>query len=342
MFTLSAADKSRIVSPVLKYVGGKTKLLPELIQRMPGKFAKYHEPFTGGGAMFFALAGMGLLNQDQYTNAYLSDANPDVINLYKALAWNENAVIQELQLMQAHHRENPAVYYINCRQHRNSLALMAAEFVNEPAFTRGHAAPDQLHTSGHTTHASAHASVIWAALTLYLNRTCYNGLWRVNKRGAFNVPLGDYDHQALDLVREETLRDAARVLGARHVEGPKRAQVIIRHCDFLCTIQAMTPGDFVYFDPPYLPISATAKFTNYAREGFGDPEQRSLANVAAELAFRGVHVMVSQADTPYARELYAHPLLTVDSVEMPRAINSKADKRGKVGELIITSRHTHE
>ncbi len=162
-----------------------------------------------------------------------------------------------------------------------------------------------------------------AARFIYLNKTCFNGLWRVNSKGEFNVPMGSYKNPAI--CQEDNLR-------ACHValQG-----VDVRLRDF----RKLNAGadDFVYFDPPYQPLSATASFTSYAKSSFGEGEQKTLRDVCLALHDQGAKVMLSNSDTPLIRALYAGGVFTIEKVQAPRYVNSRADARGAVNELLITN-----
>lgn len=270
--------------PVVKWVGGKTRLLPELLERRPTTFRRYFEPFVGGAAMFFRL---------NPSDAVLSDCNPDLVNMYRCVAWNVEAVIKRLR---AHKRNHSTEHYYETRDRFNS--------------TRG---PRQGRTS-----------VERAAAFIYLNKTCYNGLWRVNSRGGFNVPMGRYTDPPI--CEPTRLRAASRVLQKARLE-------VGSYADAVADAGA---GDFVYFDPPYHPVSPTANFTSYTAGDFGEDDQRELASLVRHLDERGVHVMLSNSDTPFIRKLYRG--LRVDTVTCARAINSKASSRGAVNEVIVTNR----
>lgn len=263
--------------PVLKWAGGKGRLLSELIHRVPTEFNAYHEPFIGGGALFFALAGQG-----RFTQAYLSDANPSLIDVYLALREHVDEVIA---ILKGHVYEREHYYRVRA-QRPEDLTL-----------------PQR------------------AARVIYLNKTCYNGLYRENRRGEFNVPFGRYKNPTI--CDEPNLRAAARLL-----QG-----VDIARRPFTTTPDYAKAGDFVYFDPPYHPLSATANFTAYDRAGFGRDDQRRLRDVFATLRDQGVMAMLSNSDTPFIRELYAG--FSIDQVLVSRAVNSKANGRGKVAEIII-------
>ena len=265
--------------PFLKWAGGKGRLLPELIARLPERSAAYHEPHIGSGALFFELASRGVLGQ-----AYLSDVNQSLIDTYLAVRDDVEGVISILKKHQKKHDQD--YYYL----------VRAID-------------PSRLSPAGR------------AARTIYLNKTCYNGLYRENKKGQFNVPFGRY--------KNPTICDAANLRNvSRALQG-----VDIACRGFASVLDYAQPGDFVYFDPPYHPVSATSSFTAYDSHGFGEDDQRCLRDVFAELAGRGVHVMLSNSDTPLIRKLYAD--FQIDRVFASRSINSKSNRRGKIAELII-------
>ena len=264
--------------PIVKWAGGKSKLVGELLARAPNAHLRYFEPFLGGGALFFRLAPRA---------AVLSDANPDLIGCYQAVRDHVEAVIRAL----AHHRDQHGErHYYEVRDQWNQGC--------EPA-----GSPER------------------AATFIYLNKTCYNGLWRVNRSGGFNVPMGRYVNPPI--LDPANLRAAAHAL----------ARVRLDAAPFERVLDEADAGDFVYFDPPYVPVSETADFTNYTAEGFGPAEQERLAQVVRTLADRGCAVMVSNSDTPRVRCLYAG--LRVDRVMCARAINSKAGARGAAAEVIV-------
>ena len=267
-------------SPIVKWVGGKSKLLGDLIARMPKQYGRYYEPFVGGAALFFRLAPR---------RAVIADSNHDLIGLYSAVASNVDAVIRRLQ----HHRDNhDESHYYDMRARWNDRDASWSP-------------PER------------------AAAFIYLNKTCFNGLWRVNRAGAFNVPIGRYTDPPICV--PDALRAAHQLL----------ARAVIRHCDYRTAVADAKPGDLIYFDPPYDPVTTTANFTSYTADSFGADDQRALADTARELASRGCHVMLSNSDTPFIRSIYKG--FNIDRVKCPRAINSNAAKRGDVDELIITA-----
>jgi DNA adenine methylase len=265
-------------APVVKWVGGKTKLLDELLARMPARFGRYFEPFCGGAALFFRVAP---------ARAVLADSNADLIGLYGALRGDVDAVIRRLQHHRAAHDE--AHYYAmrerwNDRDRTWSSAERAAAFI-------------------------------------YLNKTCFNGLWRVNRAGAFNVPIGRYTDPPIC------------VPDALHAAHAVLARAELRCADYRTAVADAERGDFVYFDPPYDPVTTTSSFTSYTADAFGADDQRELAQTARELVARGCRVMLSNSDTPFVRSLYKG--FTIDRVKCARAINSNAAKRGEVDEVIV-------
>lgn len=273
--------KEPVARPLLKWAGGKTSLLPEILRRLPSKISTYYEPFVGGGAVFFALAA-----EHRFKRAVLGDANDELMRAYGALRAHPDNVVETLK---SHVHEEKRYYQVRGLD------------------------PKTLKPSDR------------AARLIYLNRTCFNGLYRVNKKGIFNVPFGDYSNPMI--CDEENLRAVALALKDVRLLGE----------DFTQTMHSAGLGDAVYFDPPYVPLSETSSFTGYAKYGFDSFDQERLRNTALTLVERGVHVLLSNSDTPFVRQLYRE--FHIEEVQARRAINSKGGKRGKVGELLITGRH---
>ena len=267
--------------PFLKWVGGKGQLLPELIARVKqaAPFGRYHEPFIGGGALFFELQRLDLLGEK---HAHLSDNNADLIAAYKGVRDDVDAVIERLKRHKTNHDEGH--FYA----------------------VRAHVPADPIDRT---------------ARIIYLNRTCYNGLYRVNSKGEFNVPFGRYKNPAI--CDEPVLRAASRAL--------KRVRLEVAH--FEDSAKRAEPGDLVYFDPPYDPVSKTASFTSYAKGGFTGDSQRLLAKTVDELTDRGVKVLLSNSYTDLIRDLYKHH--TIEKVMAARNVNSRGDGRGKVAEVLV-------
>ncbi len=270
-------------SPIVKWAGGKTKLLPRLMARVPARFGRYYEPFMGGAALFFAL---------EPATASIGDVNAALVTLYRAAALDPGGVTEVALSHKAQHF-NPEYYY-DVRRRWNDSVIRS----------------------------------IWndsrtAGTLVYLNKTCFNGLWRENRRGEFNVPRGSYVDPKV--INEDELRAA----------GVALAKARITCGSYQDTTADAERGDFAYFDPPYDPLSETSSFTSYAASPFGKAEQHALAEHARMLDARGVFVMLSNNDTPFIRGLYDG--FTIETVPCGRSINSKADGRGKVDEVIITS-----
>lgn len=272
--------------PFLKWVGGKRQLLPELLARVEraGAFGRYHEPFVGGGALFFELHRLGLLKK----HAFLSDYNPRLIETYEGVRDHVDEVIALLERHKKRHSEDH--------------------------FYRVRALGEAPEKAGKTVSERA-------ARIIYLNRTCYNGLYRENSKGQFNTPLGRYKNPRI--CDEVNLRAVSKAL--------KKAKIEHRH--FESVVEQAKPGDLVYFDPPYHPVSKTASFTAYDQGGFGEDSQRLLALVYERLHEKGVNVILSNSMTDLIRDLYR--AYTVDEVYAARAINSRADRRGKVSEALV-------
>ncbi|MEX2480585.1 MAG: DNA adenine methylase [Gammaproteobacteria bacterium] len=268
--------------PFLKWVGGKRQLLPELLKAVASAkgFSAYHEPFIGGGALYFRLARTGMLPN----GAYLSDINPNLIDAYVGVRDDIEGVLRALAEHERLHSE----------QH---FYAVRASSPRTPARR--------------------------AARIIYLNRTCFNGLYRENSKGQFNAPFGRYDNP---LIRDiANLRAVAETLRFASIH----ARTFV---DALDDIQA---GDLVYFDPPYIPASRTAGFTSYSRNKFGLAQQRQLAEAFTYLASKGAKVIASNSFTDLTCDLYAGHYIY--EVHATRRVNSRPDRRGAVAEALITS-----
>jgi DNA adenine methylase len=277
--------------PVVKWAGGKSRLLNHLIEDLPREsFKRYAEPFCGGGAMFFRLAA-----EKRFKKAFLADKNPELVVLYQVIQKNVKALIKELAGVQKAH------YALSSEDERS-----------------GHFYRMRDNTKGLSR-------VARAARFIFLNKTCFNGLWRVNASGRFNVPFGKYAKpRILDVEALEAAHEALQL--AEIYEG-----------DFSTILSELKPGDFAYFDPPYVPLSKTANFTAYAADRFGLDEQKRLANKLVDLRKSGVHAMLSNASTPEIRTVYETRGLFVHTIRASRSINSNPRKRGEVDELVVTT-----
>ncbi len=311
---MSAARDSVVATvaarPLVKWAGGKTKLLPELLPLLRPALAaspraRYHEPFVGGGAVFFALAYERGTIFTRGFDAVLGDVNEELIALYRAARDDAERLIRMLGAHEAHHaRIGPDYYY------------------------------EQRKLSGVRTSAGPAHQVSDAALGarfLYLNKACFNGLYRVNAAGRFNVPIGDKlggdDNATPTILDEPNVRAASVALRGADV----------RRETYDAAFARMRPGDVCYLDPPYLKVHA-GTFDRYQAAAFGEAEHRELATLAAEADDAGVFVVASNADVPLARELWPESRWDVRRVGVARSINSKGTARGKVWELIISSR----
>ncbi len=298
--------------PFLKWAGGKRQLLPELRLFYPRRFGRYFEPFLGSGAVFFDLAASGALDGCEAT---LSDLNRDVVGCYMALRSQAPRVLRHLAALADGHAQSPERHYYEVRDARfNPLRQQVMAAARGQGLALRY--PAEL-----------------AAMLIYLNRTGFNGLFRLNSRGAFNVPAGRYANPTI--CDEPVLRAAARALA-----GPA---VTLRDAPFDDVLAEARRGDFVYLDPPYAPLSATSSFTGYTEAGFGEADQRRLRDVVVALARRGCHVVLSNSTAPLIRDLYERDPEAADAglrahrVRARRAINARGARRGHVDEFVITN-----
>jgi DNA adenine methylase len=298
--------------PFLKWAGGKRQLIPQLRRFVPARFGQYFEPFVGSGALFFELAGNGDISDHQ---VWLTDINRDLLGTYRALAMHAERVIAALQQHERMHRAAPREHYYRVRD----------ELFNP----RRHV----LFDAAAPVPPIEEYSPALAAMFIYLNRTGFNGLFRLNSRGSFNVPAGRYTNP--QICHADNLRAVAGVLG-----GPA---VNVAYGSYELALAQARRNDLLYFDPPYAPVSTTANFTSYTASGFCDDDQRRLQQVTIELAQRGCHVVVSNSTAPIIGELYEtnrdarRAGLRAHKVAARRAINSKASMRGDVAEYIISN-----
>ena len=260
--------------PILKWAGGKTQMLGDLLPKVPSSYGRYIEPFFGGGAMFFAL---------QPEQAVIADSNPELINLYRQVANHVDDVIGQL------------------KKYENTQEMFYA--------VRG---------QDWTMLSEAEA----AARTIFLNKTCFNGLYRVNKKGQFNVPFGKYKKPKI--CDEEGLKAASAAL--------KKAEIVCG--DYLLVLEHYAqPGDFVFLDPPYLPISEYSDFKRYTKEQFYEEDHVELAKMVKTLHERGCHVILTNSNHPLVHELYAP--FTIDVIQTKRHISCNGSTR-KGEDVIVT------
>jgi DNA adenine methylase len=301
--------RTAAVRPILKWAGGKRQLLPELRPFYPRRFSRYVEPFLGSGAVFLDLHNSGLLHRRRVA---ISDINADVIGCYLAVRDRPSAVVNALRKLETGHRAGGAAHFYDVRDRAFN-----------PERRRIHATADP---------AAAYTPAL-AAMLIYLNRTGFNGLFRVNARGEFNVPAGRY--------ASPRICDEANIHAWSAAIG--RPGVTLSVSPFDVALAASGHGDFVYLDPPYAPLSATARFTSYTAGGFSDVQQDALQRVVIALAGRGASVLLSNSAAPRIRDLYTRhgaarsAGLKATTVAARRAINSRAASRGPVREYLITN-----
>lgn len=273
------------VKPIMKWVGGKRELLPELRKNIPSSFDKetntYYEPFIGGGALLFdILPHHGVIN----------DSNEELINLYTVVKNDVDSLIKEVS---SYPYDKDFYYSIRELDRREDF-------------------PDFL------------SDIKRAARTLYLNKTCFNGLYRVNKKGQFNTPFGKYSNPTI--CKENDLKDVSSYFNDNDIS--------IMSGDFAQCVKDAQEGDFVYLDPPYVPLSKTSSFTSYTKEGFEDCDQKRIKSIIDDLSNNGVYVLMSNSSSPDVFDLYSSDY-SVETVKVARKVNSKAHKRNKIDEFLI-------
>jgi DNA adenine methylase len=278
------------IPTVIKWAGGKKQLLEQFEKLYPEKFGNYYEPFLGSGAVFFQIRRKDLHRKSMYKEAerkyFLSDSNSDLIDLYKDVRDNVEKLIALLEThKEKHHKDDDYFYKVRNDYNKGSKGLeRSAQFI-------------------------------------YLNKTCFNGLYRENSKGEFNVPKGSYKNPAI--VNEKVLREASGLL-----QG-----VYINCFLFQKTEKLPQKGDFIYLDPPYYPLSETASFTSYTKLDFSGKDQERLAEYFRKLDEKGCLLMLSNSDTAFIRKLYDG--FNISTVYATRMINCQAEKRGKITEIVV-------
>ncbi len=275
------AKKNPLVSPILKWVGGKRQLLDSIEPLIP-QCSTYYEPFIGGGAVLFSR---------QPDKAVINDSNPELINVYLTIKDEPEALIEKLK---EHKVNSSEEYYYSIR----ALDRDKSIFENMTNVER-------------------------AARIIYLNKTCYNGLFRVNSSGEFNSPWGRYINP--NITNETTIR-------ALHTYFNK-ANITIKCGDYRDALRGIRKGAFVYFDPPYMPISSSASFTGYTAGGFGEQEQIALKEQCDALNAKGVKFLLSNSACPFIEELYKDYI--IEHVNAKRTINANPEKRGEIEEVLV-------
>lgn len=272
--------KNKLVSPVVKWVGGKRQLLDQIIPLLPNKITSYCEPFLGGGAVLFSI---------QPHKAIVNDLNGDLIIVYKVIKEQVDELIISL-----HKHENTQDYFYKIRDlDRDKRVYQDLSDVEK------------------------------ASRLIYLNKTCYNGLFRVNQAGEFNSPFGHY--KSPNIINEPVLRAVNKYFNHN--------EIVFLNEDFATTLDRLKKGAFVYLDPPYDPVSDTASFTGYNKGGFDRNEQIRLKNCCDMLTKKGIKFMLSNSATDFIKDLYSDYIISI--VKAKRAINVDANKRGEIDEVII-------
>ena len=299
-----AQDKDgRKAKPFLKWAGGKGQLLNEIAHYYPfeqNTIKKYAEPFVGGGAVLF-----DILNKYKLEEIYISDINSDLINTYCVIRDNVDKLIAKLHLIEKQ--------FLTLNQpERKEFFIQKRNFFNEIKI------------------GSSSQNIEKSALMIFLNKTCFNGLFRVNKKGIFNVPFGDYKSPLI--CDEDNLR----------IVSEKLQNVTIKCQDYKMSAEFIDDKTFVYFDPPYRPLNSTSNFTAYTYTIFNDTEQQNLANFVNNLHQKGAKIVISNSDPKnidkkdnFFDKMYS--AYSIKRVDANRMINSNRNSRGKIKELLISN-----
>ena len=271
---------SSSVAPFVKWAGGKRQLLPQIKERMPEQFNNYYEPFVGGGAVTFELLP---------EKAVVNDINKSLVNAYRQICDAPDAFLEAINKLDSDMWEDGKAYYYSLRELYNDK-MMKAEY-----------------------------DVELAALFVFINKHCFNGLYRVNGKGLFNVP---YNNSRKASVDEKSIREISEYL----------KKVTILEGDFEAAVESAMEGDFVFIDSPYAPLNPTS-FESYTKEGFDIESHKRLADLFDDLTARGCYCMLTNHNTELINELYGNKGYRIDVVSVKRMINSDASNR--VGEEVI-------
>lgn len=271
---------SSSVAPFVKWAGGKRQLLPQIKERMPEQFNNYYEPFVGGGAVTFELLP---------ENAVVNDINKSLVNAYRQICDAPDEFLEAINKLDNEMWEDGKAYYYSLRELYNDK-MMKSEY-----------------------------DVELAALFVFINKHCFNGLYRVNGKGLFNVP---YNNSRKASVDEKAIREISEYL----------KKVTILEGDFEAACESAMEGDFVFIDSPYAPLNPTS-FESYTKEGFDIESHKRLADLFDELTARGCYCMLTNHNTELINELYGNKGYRIDVVSVKRMINSDASNR--VGEEVI-------
>jgi len=269
--------------PFLKWVGGKKQILPQIRQYIPKEYKRYFEPFIGGGALFFTL---------RPKIAHINDINKKLISAYRNIKNHPDKIIKCLENLQNEfYKKNDDDRKIFFYEIRNKFNDLEDDSTEKTSFL------------------------------IFLNKTCFNGMYRENSKGKFNVPFGRYKNPRI--LDEKNIIAVSKLL----------QEVTITNDPFEKSVEGAKSEDFIYFDPPYHPLSKTSNFTGYSNGGFIEKDQEKLGEVFKELVGRGCYVLLSNSDTEFIRKIYKD--YKIEVVSAARSINCKASGRGKINELLI-------
>lgn len=296
---------SEKIRPFVKWAGGKGSLIPQLNNFYPyelknGIIERYIEPFVGGGAVL-----IDILQKYDIQEVYAFDINIDLINSYNVIKNNIEELITNLKQMETEYlqlgQEERKNYFYNIRDEYNNYELEENE-----------------------------QNVQRAAQFIYLNRTCFNGLYRVNKNGKFNVPVGSYKNPTI--CDEQNLRQLSQLI----------QNVQFQYGDYSRSMEYVTENTFIYFDPPYRPLNVTSGFTSYTKEDFNDENQRELARFYGELNVRNAKLMLSNSnpkninkEDTFFDNIYQG--FNINQIQASRMINANSNGRGKISEILVTN-----
>ena len=269
-------------SPFVKWAGGKRKLISQILPHFPKEFNNYFEPFIGGGAVIFEIQ-----NYSNIQKFYISDLNSDLINLYLTVKNKPEKLLSELKI----HENNEEYFYKIRNLDRDEKIFSKLTDIQK------------------------------ASRFLYLNKTAFNGLYRVNSKNQFNVPFGKYKNP--NYADSENILKCSQFL----------KKVNIFNQDFEEFKKLIKKGDFIYFDPPYFPVNKTSSFTSYTQNGFDLSEQKRLLNMMRWIDSIGAYFLLSNAHTEETLDFYKE--FKIIEVETGRSINSKAQNRGKIKEILV-------
>lgn len=273
--------KDNVLSPILKWVGGKRQLLKDIIPLIPEKYSTYVEPFVGGGAVLFSI---------QPKKAIINDLNIELINVYKIIRDKPDELIS---LLEEHEIFNSKEYFYKIRE------------------------------LDRTEKYSELTDIEKAARIIYMNKTCFNGLFRVNQAGQFNSPYGKYKNP--NIVNMNVLLAISKYFNKNNVK--------IVDGDYREVLKNLKKDTFVYLDPPYMPLSSSSSFTGYTENGFDKNQQIKLKEECDKLNSKGIKFLLSNSDHPFIRDLYKD--YKIITIKAKRSINSNGNKRGEINEVLI-------